>query len=163
MLLRSAEADAMRKFLPDVPPQAQEAALQDTRDWVADNGPEKVLNGKSLESLGAYKKRTGTAALTELRLKCLWELCRRMVEATSQQTQRPKFVRHRDAVKAVTLEDSDLLVNEILIRFSAAFVDQGLAEWVLPHREDGFLSAFIKIYGRPGGPPSPWKIGRAHV
>ncbi len=154
-----AEADAMRKFLPDVPPQAQEAALQDTRDWVADNGPEKVLNGKSLESLGAYKKRTGTAALTELRLKCLWELCRRMVEATSQQTQRPKFVRHRDAVKAVTLEDSDLLVNEILIRFSAAFVDQGLAEWVLPHREDGFLSAFIKIYGRPGGPPSPWTHG----
>ena len=65
-------------------------------------------------------------------------------------------IRHRDLLKKATDLDIDGLVNPVLIRFCATFVDQGFANWSLPHREDGFYKSFLKIYGRHGGPPGLW-------
>jgi hypothetical protein len=48
------------------------------------------------------------------------------------------------------------LVHDVLIRFCAAFVDQGFAHWKLPYRELGFFKAFCELWRQPGGPPSPW-------
>lgn len=36
------------------------------------------------------------------------------------------------------------LANEFLVPLCAAFLDRGVARWRLPHREEGFLSAFLR-------------------
>jgi uncharacterized protein YbcC (UPF0753/DUF2309 family) len=67
-------------------------------------------------------------------------------------------VRHRDLILAATGQDADQRVNEVLTRFCAAFLDQGLAAWPLPHRDEGFLRAFCALYGA-GAAPQRWMQG----
>ncbi len=68
-------------------------------------------------------------------------------------------LRHRDYLLEATGEDSDALVHDVLIRFCAAFTDQGLAHWHLPHREEGFYRSFEALYRGSGGPPDVWLQG----
>jgi uncharacterized protein YbcC (UPF0753/DUF2309 family) len=55
-----------------------------------------------------------------------------------------------------TSADADLRVHDLLIRFCGAFLDQGLAQWTLPHREEGFYRAFCAVFRQRGGPPGRW-------
>ena len=57
--------------------------------------------------------------------------------------------------------DTDLLVDDRLIPFSAAFLDQGFAHWELPRRDEGFYRAFCSLYRLPWGPPDRWMRGLA--
>jgi uncharacterized protein YbcC (UPF0753/DUF2309 family) len=41
----------------------------------------------------------------------------------------------------------------VLIRFCAAYCDQGFASWQLPHRDHGFFRSFCAVYRQPLGPP----------
>ena len=52
-------------------------------------------------------------------------------------------IRHRDLLLEATGVDTDLLVNDLLIRFCAAFLDQGFAHWELPGREAGILPLLL--------------------
>ena len=70
----------------------------------------------------------------------------------------PPPVRHRDLLLQATGRDTDLLVHEVLIRFCAAFLDQGFAGWSLPGREAGFFRAFASLY-RDARPVAPWLGG----
>jgi len=54
--------------------------------------------------------------------------------------------RHRDLFYQATGSDSDFYVNDLLIRFCAAFLDQGFSQWALPDRERGFFQAFLDLY-----------------
>jgi len=67
--------------------------------------------------------------------------------------------RLRDRVRARTGIDPDEWVHPLLIRLSAAFLDQGLAYWAMPDRELGFLRAVRRLYGRRMGPPLRWLRG----
>ena len=49
---------------------------------------------------------------------------------------------HRDLLRAVTGVDPAALVNPWLVRFTAAFLDRGMAEWPMPGRERGMLACF---------------------
>ena len=69
----------------------------------------------------------------------------------------PLPIRHRDLLRAATGADADVLVHDKLIPFCGSFVDQGLARWELPRREEGFWAAFCNLYRRPGGPPERWR------
>src|SRR5262249_60678291 len=51
--------------------------------------------------------------------------------------------------------------HDVLIRFCGAFLDQGLARWQLPRRDEGFYRAFCALYRRPLGPPDRWLRGLA--
>lgn len=68
-------------------------------------------------------------------------------------------LRHRDALLSATKRDSDELVHDVMIRFCAAFTDQGFAGWKLPVRELGFYRAFCAVYRLPAGPPDRWMVG----
>ncbi|MBM3982727.1 MAG: DUF2309 domain-containing protein, partial [Planctomycetes bacterium] len=51
--------------------------------------------------------------------------------------------------------DPDLPVHDLLTRFTAAFLDQGVSHWPLPERERGYFRAFCALYGR-GGAAARW-------
>jgi uncharacterized protein YbcC (UPF0753/DUF2309 family) len=66
------------------------------------------------------------------------------------------MVRHSELLQKVTGVDSDAPVQDLLIRFCAAFLDQGLAHWQLPRREEGFYRSFCSLYRQRGGLAARW-------
>jgi hypothetical protein len=85
-------------------------------------------------------------------LEVLWRVCRQGVHGVPHFTPpSPPSSRHRDLLLQVTGADIDLQVHPILVRFCAAFVDQGLANWPLPNREKGFFHFFASLYRNRGG------------
>ncbi|HEX2573201.1 MAG TPA: DUF2309 domain-containing protein [Polyangia bacterium] len=67
--------------------------------------------------------------------------------------------RHRDLLLAVTEEDIDDLVNPVLIRLMAAFLDQGVAYWPMPDREQGFYLAVRSLCMQGSALPVGWLRG----
>lgn len=65
-------------------------------------------------------------------------------------------IRPRDRALEQTGVDLDALVQPVLRRVAASFVDQGLAYWAMPGRERGLWPAFRALYALPLGPPDPW-------
>ena len=70
-------------------------------------------------------------------------------------------VRQRDLLLEATGVDTDAMVHDVMIRFCAAFLDQGMANWQLPRRNEGFYRAFCALYRRPGWAPADWMRGLA--
>lgn len=62
--------------------------------------------------------------------------------------------RRRDQILASHGIDTDHIVHPRLIRFVAAYLDQGVAYWTMPEREQGMLHAFRLLYGQTGEPPA---------
>ena len=95
-------------------------------------------------------------------LQALWRVCCDGVRDLPPFTVPPaQPVRHRDLLLDPTGVDADALVNNLLIRFCAAFLDQGLSRWPLPGREAGFFRSFCGLYRRPLGSPDQWMEGLA--
>ncbi len=65
---------------------------------------------------------------------------------TRQKPERPK-----DGVLAEYGLDLDEIIHPLLIRWTAAYLDQGLAYWSMPNRELGFLNAVKVLMRQPGG------------
>jgi uncharacterized protein YbcC (UPF0753/DUF2309 family) len=78
----------------------------------------------------------------------LWEVCvsaaERHVEEPPPRRRTP--ARLRDLLLAVKGVDPDALVHPVLIRFCAAFLDQGIAYWPMPDRERGLYPAFRRLF-----------------
>jgi len=72
-------------------------------------------------------------------------------------------IRRRDQILATYGADTDQLVHPLLIRFCAAFVDQGIAYWQMAEREQGLLAAFRALYGLGSGPMDRWMKGLSEV
>lgn len=87
-----------------------------------------------------------------------WQACRRAAERTGGETAGPPrpMSRHRDLLRAVTGADSDTLVHPVLIRLCAAFLDQGIAYWPMPHRDRGLYPAFRDLYRSPRHAVETW-------
>ena len=79
-------------------------------------------------------------------LAALWKACQGV--ASHARAAAPMWARvpsersHRDLLRAVTAADPAALVNPWLVRFIAAFLDHGMAEWPMPGRERGMLACF---------------------
>lgn len=171
------ETDALRKMRPETPPQQREQFLRETKHWIMRDGraPGKdrhyrpdasdlraqTLLSELIERYGSANMEQWSPATWEAcSLEALWRVCLASLEGMPppQPTNEPPL-RHRDLLLAATGEDSDVLVHEVLIRFCAAFADQGFADWPLPARDQGFFQSFCTIYGQPGGPPDRWLAG----
>jgi hypothetical protein len=172
-----AEMDALKSLRKEVPPATRERFVDETRHWVMRdlrNARSKGAHPPGTESEPSWKRslkdlvqRFGESSIERwseqkweaFSLQALWRICYHGVqgiEASSPRSKPPQPLRHRDVLKEATGEDTDALVHDVLIRFCAAFVDQGFAHWKLPYRELGFFKAFCELWRQPGGPPSPW-------
>lgn len=173
-----ADTDALRRFRKDTSAAVRGRMIAETRRWVMRDlrgGNEASRNGASApgqlhapSSLDILFERFGAGAIENwsedaweaFTLQALWRVCcAGVARATVNVPPPPTPVRHRELLMQATGTDSDLRVNEVLIRFTAAFLDQGFANQPLPGRSTGFFQSFCSLYRQPGGPPEHWLSG----
>jgi len=181
-----ARHDALKSFRDTAPPLLREAFIEETRHWImrdvrgatgsrltavptgerrAEQGGHdqhfhdwlsRLLDRSGESSIECWSARTWE----KLTLQILWRICRDGVQnLKAPSVSPPRSVRHRDLLLAATGQDSDLLVHDLLGRFCAAFLDQGLAHWPLPDRNQGLFRAFSILYRQRSGPPDQWLRG----
>ncbi len=167
-----AETDALRRFREEVAPDVREEMIDKTRRWVMrdlQNGGAKdapvidvlgdVWEQFDRRSMDSWDDRTWEAFV----LNFLWRVCHRGVgEVRSDDAHEdvcPPGQRHRDVLLAATGEDADLLVNEVLFRTCGPFLDQGFAEWEIPHRRQGLYQSFLKLHSQSFASPTSWSAG----
>ncbi len=170
-----AETDALSRFRGDVSTAMRQRLIEETRRWVMrdlprDGGPrgESPPDRRMYEALIGLIRHFGEASVEAwseaaweaFTLQALWRICREGMHGVKHAPAPPHpSVRHRNLLLQACGEDADLLVHGVLIRFCAAFLDQGFSSWPLPYRNRGFLSAFCSLYGRAAGPPDAWLRG----
>ena len=130
--------------------------MRDLRSWQGRNGPDpgpswvaELFERFHASNIENWDEPTWEAFALEM----LWRVCREgvcKVKERASPTSLP--IRHRDLLLRATGTDIDLQVNPILIRFCSSFLDQGIAHWPLPNRENGFFHAFATLYRQPGLP-----------
>ncbi len=167
-----AETDALTKLRAEAPTAVHDRFLIETKRWVMrDLRMKLVPNGTNsspsdhplplvelIERFGKSSiERWSPATWEAFSLQALWRISRNGIFGVAPSIEpRPKLIRHRDVLHEAAEFDTDSLVHPILIRFCAAFADQGFANWSLPHRDDGIFKSFLAIYREPHGPPDEW-------
>jgi uncharacterized protein YbcC (UPF0753/DUF2309 family) len=170
-----AETDALQRFRNDVGEQQRAAMIDAAQRWVAT----EANRDPHADARLSKQQRRAHDLLSQLidhgdkraphwsprkweafTLQLLWRICRTGVHGlpAAAPHHRPG-ARHRDLVFEVTGTDTDLLVHDVLVRFCAAFLDQGIAQWPLPHRELGFYRSFLSYYREPAAPADRWLRG----
>lgn len=124
------EGEALRALHPLVSPSRRQELAQSTRVGV--EGP------------------AADAALPKA-LGELWRLFKNAAPPLAPKTARG--LRPRDVVLRMTGVDIDDWVHPLLIRLCSAFLDQGVAYWKMPRKNEGFLVAVRSLYALPGGAP----------
>ncbi len=144
-------------------PRAGKEGRQERRDDSANACGSYALAGLFKHFAETSIERWSLATWEAFALQALWRFCRAGVHDLPHVAGRtPNPVqRHRDLVLQATGEDIDLLVDDVLIRFCAAFLDQGFSDWHLPRREEGFYRSFCELYRQKAGPPDRWLSGLA--
>jgi hypothetical protein len=165
-----AETDALRRVRPEVPAATRARLIAETRRWaMRDLRRGSGRNGRPpwlTEVFSRFREaeiETWPEEVWEaFTLKSLWAICLEGVRGVPHSATPPRVpIRHRDLLLRVADVDADLLVNELLIRFCATFLDQGIGHWPLPNREKGFFQSFCSLYRQSLGPPDRWRHGLA--
>jgi uncharacterized protein YbcC (UPF0753/DUF2309 family) len=172
-----AETMALSRYRSDGDPLFRRRLLETTRDWVlrelhlADgNGQIDPVARSRIDLLrravGEVPERNIERWTNDdwesLGLHALWILIRDAMQGMPlAPSSSPRLlIRHRDVLLAAKGVDADTLVNDVLIRFCGAYLDQGLAPWTLPGRNLGFFVAFHSLYSEDD-PAEPWCRGLA--
>lgn len=161
-----AETDALKVVRAEASNETRLKLIAETRHWIMrdvrgfpDAAPQWVR-----DALGRYARaeleQWAEAEWEAFALELLWAACVAGAVHGAPVAPAPPLVRHRDLVLAATGFDPDLAVNDLLTRFCAAFLDQGVAHWPMPDRGAGFWGAFRALYGA-GGAAEPWMRGVA--
>jgi uncharacterized protein YbcC (UPF0753/DUF2309 family) len=174
-----AEASALRRVRVEASSAVRARLIAETRRWVMrDLRGTSDTNGNGRAGIAAEHRVSASIAELLSRfgqhtienwteadwegftLQAMWRVCCDGVrELPPYTTPPPRLIRHRDLLFEATGADPDAPVNELLIRFCAAFLDQGFAHWPLPRRDEGFYRAFCALYRQPYGPPDRWMRG----
>lgn len=163
-----AQTDALTTFRREVTPAIRERLLVETRHWaMRDLRGEKPgnLSESTRETLAALLDSYGEGNLESrdgstwesFTLQALWRVIRDAIDDLPPSPPlRHHMVRPRDVLLHATGQDDDLRVNEILIRFCSAFLDQGIAQSTLPCRGEGLLKSFCTLYKDARFLPQRW-------
>lgn len=81
-------------------------------------------------------------------LRELFEACQTMFEEKPPASQ--PVTRPRDGFLQKTSIDLDEIIHPLLIRLCGAFLDQGMAYWPMPNRQQGFLRCVRALLSQPG-------------
>ncbi|WP_395745918.1 putative inorganic carbon transporter subunit DabA [Prosthecobacter sp.] len=104
----------------------------------------QLEEGGWLDSFRSDLPPASAAALRVDSPQALWEAC--LARVKPQPPPPPVMPkRPRDVVLAQHGIDMDALIHPPLIRLTAAYLDQGIAYWPMPHRDKGLLKAARKI------------------
>jgi len=155
------ESDVLERLRDDFPPEVHWKLLNDGNSGFADEHDGQLANTDDEVTRQATFSRASQIGLADRERRAasdLWHACVEAVALT-----RPSVVhiqppvRHRDLILALDPSlDTDALVHPLLIRLCAAFLDQGVASWPMPGREQGLLEAVAQIYSGRCGPTQPW-------
>lgn len=159
-----AESESLRRMRSDISSASRIRILAETRRWtlrdVRHNGHTR-LPAWTHELLAHYPVNVleswDDAEWEAFSLEALWRVCAEGVNAVPvKRLPLVKRVRHRDFLLASRGVDTDLLVHDLMIRYCAAFLDQGVSHWPLPGRDRGFYNSFLSIYSQTMSPPDSW-------
>ncbi len=185
-----AEADALRRFRPEVAENVRRRVIRETRHWImrdlfrsraVEAGQTESREGAQSDVVGLRRilfrlfevfdnaniESWNDTVWESFCLHLLWRICQSGVRnlQRGEVLSRPaleqgrKSTQLRDLLLAATGADSDRLVNDVLIPFCAALVDQGFADWPLPARDKGLLAAFCELHGTGYRSPERWLRG----
>ncbi len=151
------ETDALSRFRKEASSETKSRMIEQTRRWVMrdlQNGKTetdphiKAVVNRLFQRFNRSKIDSWSEQIWEtFTLHLLWEVCYLGAESTNGfALPGSQKLRHRDLLYETTGSDIDDVVNEILIRFCAAFLDQGFSNWSLPERDAGFFAAFHSLY-----------------
>ena len=164
-----AETDAVQRFRAETPDDVRKQMVDATRRWVMRDlrrdgaRADERLRGITTAVFERFDESTiehwNGPTWEAFTLHLLWYVCHAGVHGVRRFAPAvPPSVRHRDLLLDVTGIDTDRMVNEVLIRYCAAFLDQGVAHWTIPDREQGFFRAWLTV-NRGGRPVSRWLRG----
>ena len=166
-----AETDALQRTRAEASPAARERIIDETRKWfmraLSLQSEESALTNQVEHDLvedllarfgGTAVDRWPSETWEAVALQSLWRTCYNgVLDVPSESTRQPgDSLRMRDCLYGATAVDTDQLVNELLIPFATAFVDQGAAAWKLPGRELGFWKCFSALFRETSGNPLLW-------
>lgn len=108
----------------------------------------EVEEGDLLTTFRKDLDATAARALASDRPADLWKVCiTRLQPEPPPPASRP--ARPRDAILAARDVDLDGVVNAPMIRLVGAYLDQGIAYWPMPLRDQGLLKASRRIMSQP--------------
>ena len=149
------EADALRRFRAEVPEQTRKELVEQSKRWFlrnagedtppAEREPSNAIAAEIAREIPGSVSNWSAKTWETFVLRFLWRTCKDGV-ASIQATSGDSAVdeNHPQTARYLAFADEAAgLVDEILIRFCAAFLDQGLAQRRLPYADKGFLTAFI--------------------
>jgi uncharacterized protein YbcC (UPF0753/DUF2309 family) len=182
-----ADTDAFRRFRSDIEDSRRYGMIAKVRagveGWIRSeksfppavsdpaglDEPVHSLSPQSLEVLRTFYQsniKQGSSDLAGIdwesfTLRLLWSVCKFGAEAARSRAlpMRPDFLRLRDRMLDETGVDADSMVHELLIRFTASFLDQGFSAWEMPKREEGFLASFYATYQQSALIQARWLAG----
>ena len=167
-----AESDALWRFRDEVPSALAQKVIATTRSMVKNQ-----LAASSAIKLASLKTddlqefaiessdRWSEANWEAYTLHCLWRICRDRMQLAYGQADSVESTgveplgRHRDLLVKATGVDTDTLVNDVLIRFTATYLDQGFAAWEMPGRDEGLLRSFTNLYDSAAAAQPKWMNG----
>jgi hypothetical protein len=161
-----AETDALVRFRPETAPKIRRQILAESRRWWHDYTAGSIPESPAISGLlKPLLRRFGDPRQAvwdddrweEFTLNLLWEICRHGVHGVPVvEDHRSSRLRPRDVLLELTGQDADLLVHEPLIRFCAAYLDQGQSDWPMPRNQDRMWAAWQAHCARPGWITPRW-------
>ncbi|MBL8853300.1 MAG: DUF2309 family protein [Planctomycetaceae bacterium] len=172
-----AETESLKKFRPEVPEESKTEVLEKFKQWAVAQRPPTVcaalsnVLGWPQQKCGQLSDSSFSTAVSESRwewvyLQTLWNVLRagvnQAVAAANQVAMDPNAIVENSLLTHPSMPEfvtstSDSRVDELMIQFTSAFVDQGFAHSSLPGVESGYWKCFNQIFSQPSLLASRWR------